>query len=65
MSSGDKIVQYLERRIKHCEKRVSEYELLHKGKEDKHTYHGGRVRGYWNGLLDGYINTLTLLKEGL
>jgi hypothetical protein len=56
---------YILRRLEHCNKRLKQCEEKYNGKEEKHTFHGGRVMGYWLGLVEGYTLQLEWIEENL
>jgi hypothetical protein len=56
---------YILRRLEHCNKRLKQCEEKYNGKEEKHTFHGGRDLGYWQGLVEGYTLQLEWIEENL
>lgn len=56
-------IRYLKRRIEHCKKRSDMHNNEARGKEEKLTYHSGRIGGYWAGLLEGYQIALDIINE--
>lgn len=64
MSVVEELKAYLKRRIDFAEKRAVEIIEYHGEHPDKNfSYHGGRSKGYWEGLAAGYQNSLDELDE--
>ena len=58
----DEMRKYIKKRIEHAEKRIKEKEDYNKN-PSKYTFHGGKSIGYWEGLAEGYKNTMDKLDE--